>query len=108
VPETAVYTQLGLEQVRSRLGISINRRLAIVLFFLLLEPSKNAWHLPRIGAFAFQLWNGEVFQIFIFVGIWKERIKTLDLAFQKESAIESSKRNQNIGISGGTFWCWTS
>jgi hypothetical protein len=42
VPEMAVDTQLGLGQIRSGSGISRNGRFAIVLFFLLLKPSRNA------------------------------------------------------------------
>jgi hypothetical protein len=60
VPETAVHTQLGFGQLRSGSGISINRRIAAVLFFLLLKPSRNAWRRPCIGAFPFQLSGSRV------------------------------------------------
>jgi hypothetical protein len=63
VAETAVDTQLGLGQVRSGSSLSINWRFATVLFFLLLKPFRNAWRLPRIGVFPFQLWTvGEIFK----------------------------------------------
>jgi hypothetical protein len=72
VPETAADTRLGLGQVRSGSGISINRRIATVLFFLLLKPSRNAWRLPRIGAFLFQLWRfGGIFNFSFLFGFEK-------------------------------------
>jgi hypothetical protein len=110
VPETAVDTQLGLGQVRSGSKISTNRGLAIGLFFLLLKRSRNASRLPRIGAFPFQLWRvGGIFDFSFLVAFEKglQMVRRTDhkiaLAFQNESAIESSKRNQNIGISHRTF-----
>jgi hypothetical protein len=70
--ETAVDTQLGLDQVQSGSGISINRRFATVLFFLLLKPSRNAWLRPRICACPFQLWRvGGIFKFSDLLGFEK-------------------------------------
>jgi hypothetical protein len=64
-----------------------------------------------IGGFPFQLWRvGGIFKFSFLLDLKRAFkwftgwIKTLGLALQKESAIESSKRNQNIWISPRTFW----
>jgi hypothetical protein len=110
VPETAVDTQLGLGQVRSGSGISINRGLAIDLFFMDLKPSRNAWRRLRIGAFPFQLSRvGGIFKFSDLLALKRAfkwftgRIKTLRLALWKEFAIESFKRNSDIRISHRIF-----
>jgi hypothetical protein len=82
VPETAVDTQLGLGQVRSGSGISINCRFATVLFFLLLKPSRNGRRRPRIGAFPFQLWTvGGIFK-FSFLLAFEKGIQMVHRADQ--------------------------
>jgi hypothetical protein len=69
----------------------------------LVPPSYRCLSVPTVG------WS-EGFSNFHFCWNLKRafkwltgRIKTLGLPFQKESAIESFKRNQNIGISGRIF-----
>jgi hypothetical protein len=112
VPETAVDTQLGLGSVWSGSNISINRGICNGFVLSALKtfqecqapPSYRCLSVPTVE-------DRGNFQIFIFCWNLKRafkwftgRIKTLRLVFQNEYAIESSKRNQNIGISRLTFW----
>jgi hypothetical protein len=110
MPETAVDTQLGFGPVRSGSGISMNR--GICNRFVLSAPKtfQKCLAPPSYRCLSVPTLDGRANFQFSFCWDLKRafkwftgRIKTLRLAFQNESTIESSKRNQNIAIFRRTF-----